>query len=134
MVFDTFISAPKRLFLIDSAGAFLTAFLLGIVLTRLEAHFGMPRKVLYSLSILACVYGVYSMGCWFFAGKNWRPFLKAIAIANLMYCFLTIGLVISFYRSLTMLGFIYFSGELLVIGSLISIELLTVSKSNNIPV
>jgi len=129
---DKLTANPKRLFLIDSLGAFLTAFLLGAVLTRFEDNVGMPRKVLYSLSILACLYAIYSIGCYFFAGRNWRPFLKAIAMANLLYCCLTMGLVISFYQSLTILGLTYFLGELIVIGALIFTELLTVSKSSNI--
>ena len=124
------ISNPKKLFLIDGSGALLTAFLLGVVLTRFEANFGMPRKVLYPLSTMACLYAAYSMGCYFWVGRNWRPFLKAIALANLIYCCLTIGLVIFFYQSLTMLGFTYFVGELLVIGGLIYVELLAVSKSD----
>lgn len=123
---------PKRIFLIDGSGAVLTAFLLGVILTRFEANFGMPRKVLYPLSILACFYAFYSIGCYFFVGRNWRPFLKAIAMANLAYCCLTIGLVISLYPSLTVLGLTYFSGELIVIGGLIFIELLAVSKTSNV--
>lgn len=71
---DPFISNPKRLFLADGSGAFLTAFLLGVVLTRLEVEFGMPRKVLYALSALACLYAAYSMGGYFWVGRNWRPF------------------------------------------------------------
>lgn len=53
---------------------------------------------------------------------------KAIALANLTYCLLTIGLVVSFYQSLTILGILYFSGELIVIGVLSYIELSAVSK------
>jgi len=130
-ILDRSISNPKRLFLIDGLGAFLTAFLLGTILTRYEGDFGMPRKVLYPLSLLACVYALYSIGCYFFVAKNWRPFLKAIAMANLMYSFITIGLVIALYQSLTILGILYFSGELIVIGGVIFIELLTVSNNNN---
>ncbi len=125
---DNLTSNPKRLFLLDSIGAFLTAFLLGVILTRFEAYFGMPGKVLYPLSILACVFGLYSMGCYVWVRSHWRPFLKAIALANLGYCLLTIGLVVSLYPSLTILGILYFSGELIVVGVLIYIELSAVFK------
>ena len=124
-------SNPQRLFLIDSLGAFLTAFLLGVILTRFEAYFGMPGKVLYALSTLAVVFGLYSMGCYFWVRSRWRPFLKAIALANLVYCSLTIALVISLYESLTILGVLYFSGELIVIGVLTYIELSAVSKKTS---
>ncbi len=125
---DNLTSNPKRLFLLDSLGALLTAFLLGVILARFEAHFGMPAKVLYSLSALACVFALYSMVCYFWVRSQWRPFLKAIALANLTYCLLTIGLVVSFYQSLTILGILYFSGELIVIGVLSYIELSAVFK------
>lgn len=128
---DNLTSNPKRLFLIDSLGAFLTAFLLGVILTRYEAYFGMPGKVLYPLSILACVFGLYSMGCYFWVRSHWRPFLKAIALANLTYCLLTTGLVVSFYQSLTILGILYFSGEMIVVGVLIYIELFAVYKNKS---
>jgi hypothetical protein len=121
---------PKRLFLIDSSGAFLTAFLLGIILTRLEEDFGMPRKIVKPLSVVACIYSIYSICCYFFAGRNWRPFLKVIAIANLLYCFITIASVILFYQALTILGVTYFLGEIIIIGCLVCIELLSISKSN----
>ena len=128
---DKLTSNPKRLFLIDSLGAFLTAFLLGVILTRYEAYFGMPGKVLYPLSILAFVFCLYSMGCYFWVRSHWRPFLKAIALANLTYCLLTTGLVVSLYQSLTILGILYFSGELIVIGVLTYIELSAVSKKTS---
>jgi hypothetical protein len=125
---DKLTSQPKSLFLIDSLGAFLTAFLLGVILTSYEVYFGMPARVLYPLSALACVFGLYSMGCYFWVRSHWRPFLKAIALANLAYCLLTTGLVFLFYQSLTILGILYFSGELIVISVLIYIELSAVSK------
>ncbi|MEL6140721.1 MAG: hypothetical protein AAFU67_03805, partial [Bacteroidota bacterium] len=45
---------PKQLFLIDGLGATLTAICLGVVLTRLESLFGMPRTILIPLSLVAC--------------------------------------------------------------------------------
>jgi hypothetical protein len=121
------ISSPKKLFLIDGLGACLTAFLLGGVLSRFEATFGMPRNILYFLSILACVFAAYSLACHFFVGKNWPPFLRAIAWANLLYCCLTFGLVVALYKSLSVLGIAYFLGELFVMGILIFIEFFAVS-------
>jgi hypothetical protein len=106
---------PKRLFLIDglgafitALGAFITALFLCTILTRFEEDFGMPEKVLNPLSILACVYCIYSISCYFFVGKHWRPFLNVIAIANIMYCCITLVVVIVFYYALTLLGLIYF--------------------------
>ena len=113
----------KLLFLIDSLGAFVTAVLVGSVLTRLEDSFGMPKKALNYLSLVAYLFSTYSISCYFFSGKNWQPYLKAIAVANIIYCIVTIGLVCYFYPILTVLDLIYFGTELVIVGSLVAIEL-----------
>lgn len=119
--------APKRLFLMDGLGGMLSAFLLGVVLPRFETAFGMPRKVLYSLSGLACVYAVCSLlSCWRIK-DNWRPYMRGIVIANLLYCCLTIGLVIYHRQEITKLGLLYFLLEIAVILGLAIMELKTVS-------
>lgn len=114
---------PKTLFLIDGLGALLSAFLLGVVLTSFEEFFGMPRIVLYSLSFLAVLFAVYSSLCYLKTPENWPTYLKTIAILNLLYCFVTIGLVFHFFEQLTMFGIIYFVCEIFVILTLASIEL-----------
>jgi hypothetical protein len=129
-ILNKLISNPKGLFLIDCLGACLTAFLLGIILMRLETYFGMPRKALVPLAMLACVYAIYSIGCYLFVGKHWRSFLNAIAIANFIYCCITIGCLVSFYRTLTILGFTYFLSEIIIIGAVVWIEVLAISRSN----
>lgn len=113
---------PKQLFLIDSFGALLTAFMLGIVLARLESFFGMPRDILYILSLIACVFALYSFICYRFTPVNWPLFLRIIAIANLAYCVLTISCIIYLYQLLTIWGLIYFLLESIVIVVLVSIE------------
>ena len=114
---------PKQLFLIDGLGAFVSAFLLGIILVNFESFFGMPREVLYPLAIIPCVFAVYSFFCFFRIPEKWRSFLKIIAIANLLYCCLTMSLVIYFYSELTVLGLLYFVLELAIILFLVFIEL-----------
>ena len=128
-ILDRFILNPKSLFLIDGLGAFLTAFLVGVILRKFEDNFGMPQKHLIILSILACIFAVYSMSCYFFVGKNWRTYLKIIAVANLMYCLLTAILVIVLYQQLTILGITYFIGEILIIIGLVYAELSVSSKN-----
>lgn len=122
---------PKNLFLIDGLGALLTAFLVGIVLRMFEDVFGMPSKFLDILSVLACIFAVYSMSCYFFVGKKWRIFLRIIAIANLLYCLLTASLVMLLYQQLTILGVIYFVVEIFIIIALVYFEL-SVSFRNTI--
>lgn len=114
---------PRWIFLIDGCGALLTAFLTGLVLTRLEPIFGMPSGILIPLSIIAGVFAVYSMACYLFVGHKWRRFLKAIAVANLVYVGITLGLLFWLYGRLTALGLLYFISECFVMVALSYLEL-----------
>ena len=118
----------KKLFLIDSLGALLSAFLLGVVLVRFESSFGMPRNVLYFLSITACTMSIYSFMNYLLIKKNRKYYLKIIAYINLLYCCLTLGLALYFNKELTTLGLIYFLSELTVIITLVIVELKSASK------
>lgn len=119
---------PKRLFLIDSLGAVVSAFFLGVILVRFESAFGMPVNVLYLLTFAACVFAIYSATCYLKTPANWQPFLKTIALVNLTYTCLTIGLMIHFYEKLTLLGLAYFVGELAIVITVAGIELKTAIK------
>jgi hypothetical protein len=113
----------KRLFLIDGLGAFVTATFLFAIQRACHKWFGMPHMALTILSLIALSLCVYSMSCFFCVNKNWRPFLKAIAIANLLYCGLTLGLVVYYYPQLTIWGIGYFLFEIAVIGLLVFFEI-----------
>jgi hypothetical protein len=123
-------STPKRLFLIDGFGAFLTAFLLFAILRTFNEYIGMPMTTLNFLSIIALIFSVYSFCCFFLVNNNWRPFLRAISIANLLYCCLTAGLVIYNYPRLTILGLTYFFLEIVVICVLVFVEVNVLTASN----
>lgn len=114
---------PTTLFLIDSLGAFVTAFFLFAILRTFHQYVGMPPSTLTYLAIIAIIFCLYSITCFFFLNDHWQPFLRAISIANLFYCCLTLILVISYYQSITILGVAYFLGEIMVVGALVFIEL-----------
>ena len=122
-------SNPKRLFLMDGLGAFLSAFFLGVVLANFEFLFGMPLRVLYFLSIIACFYALFSAYCYCFVVKNERLYLTIIASANLIYCCLTVGLILYFHSTMTILGLVYFILELILICCLVLLELTAISKN-----
>ncbi len=127
--FNKLALTPKRIFLIDGLGAFLTAFLLFTILKTFNEYFGMPKTTLNILSLIALVFCVYSFCCFFLVNKNWQPFLQAIIIANLVYNCLTLGLVIYNYPLLTVLGVTYFLLEIIVVCGLVFFEInvLTIS-------
>lgn len=116
---------PKNLFLIDSMGALVSTILLGFVLVQLEAYFGMPAKVLYPLAAVAGIFALYSFSNYQWFGENWRPRLTIIAIANLVYCTITAILVINRLSELSILGVLYFVGEIIIVTTLAFIELRT---------
>jgi hypothetical protein len=121
---------PKTTFLIDSLGAFLTASILLSVQWRFQEYFGMPPEILSLLTIIAFTFTIYSFLCFLFLKKKWRIFLKAIVIANLLYCCLTTGLIIYYRSLLTTIGLTYFIAEIVVIGGLVFIEYKTLKPGN----
>jgi hypothetical protein len=121
---------PKHIFLLDSLGALLSAFLLGVALPSFQPIFGMPHKVLYGLAALACLFAIYSSWNYIWFRENWRPYLRAVAIMNLLYCGLTAALVVYFRQELTKWGLLYFLLEMLVIIVLVVIEFQALARKH----
>ena len=128
-IIKRFTLQPKTLFLIDGLGALVTAFFLFVILRTYNVYFGMPQNTLTYLSLIAIVFCLYSITCYFFLKDNWRPFLKTISMANLLYCCLTMGLVIYYYPSLTILGVSYFLAEIIVVFVVVFVELKTLAAT-----
>lgn len=114
---------PKKLFLLDFSGALVTFFSLFVILRSFNSYFGMPETVLLYLSAAAGCLCVYSFVCFLFLQSKWAAFIRAVAIANLLYCLLTTVIVILFYQQLTLLGIIYFIGEIIIVSTLAFVEL-----------
>lgn len=114
---------PKTIFLIDSLGAMLTAFLLFVVLRNFNKYFGMPITILTYLSAIAVFFCMYSMTCFFFLKGNWTLCIRVIGYTNLLYCILTIGLLIIYNATLTELGITYFLTEIAIVCVLVYVEL-----------
>jgi hypothetical protein len=117
----------KKLLVFDGLGAFTSAILLGIVLVRYQAYFGMPLPVLYFLSAIALLFSLFSIGSALIVKRNYRKHLRVIALANITYCSATSLLVILYFSQLTILGVVYFAGEIILVLYLASLEL---KKSN----
>jgi hypothetical protein len=123
-------SNPKLVFLLDCLGALLSAFLLGVALPSFQPIFGMPHNVLYGLAALACLFAIYSFWNYSWFKENWRPYLRGIAIVNLLYCGLTAAMVIYFRQELTKWGLLYFLQEMVVIIVLVMLEFKTIARKN----
>lgn len=114
--------SPRKIFFIDGLGGFFTAFILIFIIARFESYFGIPSHIVYILGFIGCFYMVYAIGCYLLIKRNYKPYLKFIAFANLFYCCLTFGLVCYFYTRLTVLGLAYFLLEIMIIISLVFVE------------
>jgi len=118
------------MFLLDGSGAILTAVLLSQLLPRLRNLFAMPLSVLYTLSGLAALFALYSLLCAGRPSLHRAPYLRGIALANLLYCGLTSGLLLYFREQLTLYDLLYFTGEILVILVLVYIEFRFTQKAS----
>ena len=114
---------PKKLFLIDGLGALFTTFFLCVVLRNFYEYVGMPISALTYLSVISACLCVYSMSCFSFVKGNLIPFIRRISIGNLLYCILTMVLILIYYSQLKTIGMIYFVIEVIIIIGLVYIEL-----------
>lgn len=130
---DRLAKKPQNLFLIDSLGALLTAFLLIVVLRNFHEFFGASPETLTFLSAIAGMFCIYSASCFFLLKANEVPFIRAIGMANLGYCLLTLVLVFNPNSGLTLFGKLYFLGEISLVIMLVYIELAVARmiKQNN---
>lgn len=122
---------PRKLFLIDGAGALLTA-AMNILLIRFEEYIGMPVGMLYYLLAAAFTFAFFSFTCYCTNPANPSLPLKIIAIANALYCLTTLLLVLVFYERLRIIGLAYFSVEIVVITLLVGVEW-TIAKAIRSP-
>lgn len=114
-------SNPRTVFLIDGIGAVLSTMLL-LVVGYFEDAFGMQKEVLHRLVPITILFSIYSLACYSLKPQNWKRYLDLIAIANFLYCFITVGLIVHYFNQLTPLGVIYFLIEIVVILILCRIE------------
>lgn len=119
----------RKMLLVDGIGALVSAILLGYVLAQFSGSIGMPVKMLHQLAAVAGMFAVYSFTTYMFVKENCKPYLKVIAIANLLYCCLTVGLLVYFKTELTTLGLLYFIAEVVVILTLVIVELKTAFRN-----
>lgn len=120
---------PKILFLIDGFGALTTALFLGIILVKFETFFGIPSSTLYLLATIPIFYMIYDVYCYKKDTLQLAAYLRGIAIMNLIYCILSLGLAINLAKTIRIWGWLYVIGEIIIIVTLSIIELKVAQKS-----
>lgn len=123
--------SPKKLFLIDGLGALVSALLIGVVLTKIHEHIGLPLPVLQFLAIPPVAFAVYSFNYFLNVPSNWQLYLKIIATVNIAYCLLTSLVMFHYKESLTTLGLGYFVTEIMVVLILVAVEIQKASQKHN---
>ena len=113
----------KNIFLFDGIGAVLSFSLMFFLIAQFESFFGLPQKSAYFLAIFPVFYMIYSFYNHFRPSKYWRPNLKLIIIANILYCFISIGVFMYDVDLLSQYGIVYFILEVLVIIGVVVLEL-----------
>jgi FtsH-binding integral membrane protein len=108
---------------VDGVGALVTALTVGVVLPALGEYIGTPRPVLRALAITAAVFAAYSLTCAATQPTRWPGYLRGIALANAGYCLVTAAVLVRFAAALHVLDWLYFVGEIVVVGALVALEL-----------
>lgn len=116
---------PKKLFLIDAIGAFVSAIL---ILILSNFNLGISTQNLTGLIAFAIGLSIYSIICFFSVHKKHIRFIRILTVTNLLYCILTFVMLIFHFSNLTIISLLYFPLELIIISLLIVFEL-KVSKS-----
>ncbi len=127
-IISYFVKNPKAIFLFDSIGAFISAFCLLIISRFYSNYFGINPSTLQLLIILPIVFCIYSACCYLLIKHSYKPFILIIAIANFLYCLITLVLMFTLYSELTILGLSYFVLELMIMGIIIYLESIISSK------
>jgi hypothetical protein len=116
---------PRTLFVIDAAGAVLSATVLAGVVAQWEGVFGLPARVPYALATAAACFAAYSTACRLWVRERWPPWLLGIGMANAGYGLVTLGLIARMWPQLTRAGVLYFVLELAVLAPLVWVEVRT---------
>ena len=116
---------PKTIYKIDALGALLSSLFIGFGIFYFKNELGMPEQVLTILAIIPIFFCIYSSQCAFdnSTSKRYHNQLQNIAFANLIYCFLTMSLLFTFYQKITLLELIYFLLEMVVVVAISITEL-----------
>lgn len=112
----------RTIFLLDGVGALVSGVFLGLVLPSLQPLVGMPVGALRALALVAVVFSVYSLSCFAFVDHGQPGWLRLLSTCNLIYCAVTLGLVVWYRDQLTLLGFLYFGAEAAIVVALVWLE------------
>lgn len=109
----------SHIFLIDGIGALASALTIGFILPYLNE--GLSSKILILFASVASVFSLYSISCHFL--KRSRRWLVPIICGNILFCVSTLAVTVYFLESMNSLLILYFAGEAILIGTLVTVEI-----------
>jgi len=109
---------PKELFLIDGFGAIVSAFMLGVILVQFEYFFGIPSSTLYILAAIPIFFVFYDFFCYRKKNHQIGPYLRVIAILNLLYSCLSLGFAFYHVELIKFWGWYYIISEIIILVAL----------------
>ena len=119
----------RKIFLIDSLGAIISAIVL-LIIPKFERQFGISYDLALILVPLPLMFSVFSFLSYKLDNEKWKTLLKIIATANLLYCCLTLYITLTNLSTLENLGITYFVVEIFIIILLAIFELKIAYKRN----
>ena len=112
---NQFTNNPRKLLLIDAAGALLSSFLLAFVLVKFESFFGIPKNTLFILATIPIFFALFDISIFVTNILPIKTYLKSIALFNIGYCFLSLGFAIYHADVITIFGWAYIISEVLIV-------------------
>ena len=123
----SFLNNPKWLFVIDGLGGLLTFLMYGFVLPQFAAYFFLPPSIMSTFSWIGLGYAIFSLFCSLIhprtPSKLTARMLQFIAIANVLFCVLSMSVLILHFEKLSRLDVAYLLYEKLVILTLVVAEI-----------
>ncbi len=105
----------KNIFIIDGLGAFISAIMLGWVMSHYHEVIGVSVNTLRFLAIIPCFYLLLDIYSHFQEDGFQQRLLRVIAWLNILYCICSVAILFLHIDSLTWLGYAYFIGEIIII-------------------
>ena len=120
---ESFINAPKKVFLLDAIGAFFSMFILFLVHEVIHYNFfNLPNTPIVFMYCLAGSYMIFSIISYCVVLNNWKQLLQIVITLNWIYIIIIIGVIFLFKNEITLHGLCYFIVEIVVLLLVITIE------------
>lgn len=113
---------PKSIFAVDALGALLSAISIILLLTIYPIKNAQVNRVIEVLFVVAVLFSLYSICCYFFVIRNRKHFLLGIIIANIIYSFTTTITALFFHQYISWVLILYFAIEVFFLLILVYIE------------